>query len=84
MPTMNISLPEHLKEYVDEQVDSGKYTSVSEYMRELVRLDQKSREREKIELQVLEGLASGEAVELTPRMLDELRRKLRSRRKQAS
>jgi antitoxin ParD1/3/4 len=84
MPTMNISLPEHLKEYVDEQVDSGKYTSVSEYMRELVRLDQKSREREKIELQVLEGLASGDAVELTPRMLDELRRKLRSRRKRAS
>ena len=84
MPTMNISLPEHLKEYVDEQVDSGKYTSVSEYMRELVRLDQKSREREKIELQVLEGLASGDAVELTPKMLDELRRKLRSRRKQAS
>lgn len=84
MPTMNISLPEHLKDYVDEQVDSGKYTSASEYVRELVRLDQKSREREKIEMQVLEGLKSGEAVELTPKMLDELRRKLRNRRKRAS
>lgn len=83
MPTMNISLPEHLKDYVDEQVGSGKYTSVSEYVRELVRLDQKSREREKIELQVLEGLAS-DAVELTPKMEEELRQKFRSRRKRAS
>lgn len=81
MPTMNISLPEHLKEYVDKQVDSGKYTSVSEYMRELVRLDQKSREREKIEMQVLEGLRSGDTVDLTPKMIEELRRKLRNRKR---
>lgn len=81
---MNISLPEHLKEYVDEQVASGKYTSASEYVRELVRLDQKSREREKLEKQVLEGLHSGEAQEVTPEMWEELRRKLWGRRKRAS
>lgn len=84
MPTMNISLPDHLKDYVDEQVNSGKYTSASEYVRELVRTDQKKRERERIEIQVLEGLRSGEAMDITPKMWAELRQKLRSRRKRAS
>lgn len=84
MPTMNISLPDHLKEYVDMQVDSGKYTSTSEYVRELIRLDQKSREREVIEMQVLNGLKSGKSFEVTPQMWQDLRQKLRSRRKRAS
>jgi antitoxin ParD1/3/4 len=84
MPTMNISLPDHLKDYVEAQVNSGKYTSASEYVRELVRLDQKTREREKIEMQVLEGLRSGEGLDVTPKMWEELRQKLRNRRKRAS
>lgn len=84
MPTMNISLPDHLRAYVDEQVASGKYTSASEYVRELVRLDQRNRERERIELQVLEGLQSGEGMEMTPKMWEDLRLKLWGRRKRAS
>jgi hypothetical protein len=39
MQTMNISLPEPLKEFVNRQVSSGRYGSVSEYVRELVRED---------------------------------------------
>lgn len=38
---------------------------------------EKNREREKIEMQVLEGLHSGEGVEMTPEMWEELLRKLR-------
>ena len=41
MQSMNISLPEPLKEFVDEQVDSGRYSSVSEYVRELIRDDER-------------------------------------------
>ena len=84
MPTMNISLPDPLKDYVDAQVNSGRYASVSEYVRELVRADQKCREKEDIELRVLEGLNSGEAVEVTPAMWEELRKNLRKRAKKAS
>jgi hypothetical protein len=40
MPTMNISLPENLKEFVESQVQSGDYSSVSEFMRRLVRREQ--------------------------------------------
>lgn len=40
MSTMNISLPEALKAFVDEQVDSRGFGTSSEYVRELIRKDQ--------------------------------------------
>ena len=40
MSTMNISLPEALKSFVDEQVNQGSYGTSSEYVRELIRKDQ--------------------------------------------
>ena len=39
--TMNISLPDQLKEFVDDQVGSGRYSNVSEYVRDLIRGDEK-------------------------------------------
>jgi antitoxin ParD1/3/4 len=55
MSTMNISLPEELKAFVDQQVAGRGYTSSSEYVRELIRKDQ---DREKLRGLLLEGLAS--------------------------
>ena len=40
MSTMNISLPENLKAYVDQQVNTRGYGTSSEYLRELIRKDQ--------------------------------------------
>lgn len=40
MATMNVSLPDQLKAYVDARVDAGTYQSSSEYVRELIRRDQ--------------------------------------------
>jgi len=37
---MNISLPDTLKSFVDEQVNQGSYGTSSEYVRELIRKDQ--------------------------------------------
>jgi len=84
MPTMNISLPDQLKDYVEAQVNSGRYSTVSEYVRELVRADQKRREREELELRILEGLNSGAAVEATSAKWEELKSDLRKRAKRAS
>lgn len=81
MPTINISLSENLKEFVESQVRSGDYSSVSEFMRQLVRREQRERDREKLELRILEGLSSGEATEATPEMWEHLRQRLRDRRK---
>lgn len=55
MSTMNISLPEELKAFVDQQVGTRGYTSSSEYVRELIRKEQ---DREKLRALLLEGAAS--------------------------
>jgi antitoxin ParD1/3/4 len=79
MPTMNISLPDNLKEFVEAQVQSGDYSSVSEFMRTLLRREQKDFEKEQLELRILEGLSSGEGTEVTPEMWNQLRQRLRGR-----
>jgi antitoxin ParD1/3/4 len=61
MPTMNISLPDPLKEFVDAQIASGRYSSASEYVRMLIREDEKHRAEEKLETLLLEGLATRES-----------------------
>lgn len=81
MQSMNISLPEPMKQYVDEQVDAGNYSSASEYMRELVRADQQRREKERLEMLLLESLDSGKSIEITPEMIDDLRTRVRTRAK---
>lgn len=40
---MNISLPDPMKEWVDDQVSGGKYASTSDYVRDLIRHDQENR-----------------------------------------
>lgn len=76
MQTMNISLPERLKSYVEEQVGSGRYSTASEYVRELIRSDEKRREREKLEAMLLEGVRSGEPIPVTAEYWEEKQRKL--------
>jgi antitoxin ParD1/3/4 len=40
MATMNISLPEELRDWVEQQVASGLYASASDYVRDVLRKDQ--------------------------------------------
>jgi antitoxin ParD1/3/4 len=58
MPTMKISLPDALKQFVDEQISAGRSSSVNEYIRELVRADQKRKAKEQLEETLLEALKS--------------------------
>jgi antitoxin ParD1/3/4 len=74
MQTMNISLPDQLKEFVDEQVSSGRYSSVSEYVRDLIRDDEKTKSQEQLEALLMEGLQSGPPTTMTRRDWDEVRR----------
>ena len=55
MSTMNISLPESLKSFVDSQVSKGDYTSSSEYVRELLRREQ---DRVRLRQMILDGGSS--------------------------
>ncbi len=81
MQTMNISLPDPMKQYVEEQVTVRDYSSASEYMRELVRTDQKRNAREQLERTLLESLTEGEAQEATPEFWNTLRAELSKRAK---
>jgi antitoxin ParD1/3/4 len=80
MQTMNISLPDPLKEFVDDQIAGGRYSSVSEYIRELIREDEKRKAQERLEALLLEGLES-EASELTRQDFDEIRKEAQAQLK---
>ena len=79
MQTMNISLPDPMKQYVEEQVTVGDYSSASEYMRELVRADQKRNAKEQLEQTLLESLLEGDPQEATPEFWSTLRSELGKR-----
>jgi antitoxin ParD1/3/4 len=76
---MNIALPEAMKRFVQERVSQGGYSSVSEYVRELIRADQKRKAEERIDALLLEGLDSGEPIAVTPEYWEEKKRKLTER-----
>lgn len=76
MATMNISLPDELKQFVDEQVAEHDYGSSSEYLRELIR---KQRDVEKLRALLLEGAESRPGRPVTDGTFRELREELRER-----
>lgn len=63
MATMNVSLPDPLKAWVDAQSETGRYSNASDYIRDLIRKDQDERnvKREALQKLITEGMGSGEA-----------------------
>jgi antitoxin ParD1/3/4 len=79
MPTMNISLPDPMKAFVEEEVSTGSYGSVSEYIRGLVREAQERKANQKLERLLLEGMKSGMPVEVNPEFWSEMRKDVAAR-----
>jgi antitoxin ParD1/3/4 len=69
MATMNISLPDLMKEWVEAQANTGRYSNASDYVRDLIRRDQERAEAH-AELQrlITEGIESG----VSDRSIDEV------------
>lgn len=60
MAQMNISIPDALKGWAEKRVAEGRYSSTSDYVRDLVRRDQESQEKlARLQAAIDEGLASG-------------------------
>lgn len=76
MATMNISLPDELKQFVDAQVAEHAYGSASEYLRELIR---KQRDVEKLRQMLLDGANSGPATPMEPDFFDMMRERAHAR-----
>jgi antitoxin ParD1/3/4 len=78
MTSMNISLPEPLKLFVEEQVNKGGYSTASEYLRELIREAQRRKEHQELEAKLLAGLQSPTS-EMTAEEWTTLRERILSR-----
>ena len=69
MATMNISLPDQMKRWVEEQAEDGRYSNSSDYVRDLIRRDQVRAEKiAAMQIMVDEGRASG----ISSRSFDEI------------
>jgi antitoxin ParD1/3/4 len=82
--TMNISLPPSLKEWVDRQIDQGGFGTVSEYIRQLLREEQRRQARLGVEAKLAEAEASGPAVPVNARTWKETERRVAERLKAGS
>lgn len=80
MTSMNITLPEPMRRFIDEQINSGNYGTASEYMRSLIREDQKRKADERLDALLLEGLDSGDPIVATPEFWTSLRGRIEARR----
>jgi antitoxin ParD1/3/4 len=80
MSTMNISLPEALKSFVDEQVSQRGYGTSSEYVRELIRRDQ---DRLQLRQLMLAGVSSAPTVPVSETYFEGLRERVRGAAKVA-
>jgi antitoxin ParD1/3/4 len=60
MTTMNVSIPENMKLWVEQQASSGRYANASDYVRHLIRSDQERAAKiAHIQALVTEGIESG-------------------------
>jgi len=77
MATLNISMPDPMREWIDNQVAAGEYANASDYIRDLIRHDQ--RERDTLTLALIEGEKSGKS----RRSVSEIARQTKQRLKRA-
>ena len=76
MATMNISLPDAMKAWVEDRSSSGRYSNASDYVRDLIRRDQdRSAQIAALQARVKEAIESGEG----SRSLEQLEQEARAR-----
>lgn len=77
MATMNISIPDLMKDWVQSQVNTGSYANTSDYVRDLIRQDQENIGKvQALQQALVDGEKSGDAGELD---MDAIRRKAKQR-----
>lgn len=75
MATMNISLPDALKEWVEQQVATGRYANSSDYVRDLIR---KEASREQAFAEMREEARKGTLSGTSPRTVEDIRRAVKA------
>lgn len=80
MSRVTISMPDQMNDWVETQINSGRYGNVSEYFRDLVRRDQERRDVAVTELRAL--LDKSEASGISDRSLEDIREAARAEARQ--
>lgn len=77
MATMNVSLPNQMRNWVEECVRSGHYANASDYVRDLIRRDkERGGAIEQIQRMITEGMASG----VSDKTVDDVWQRVKARR----
>jgi len=81
MATMNVSLPDPMKNWVEAQTRSGRYSNASDYVRDLIRRDQeRAGARDELQKLVTEGLKSGVSGQAMDDVLEAAREQAKTNR----
>jgi len=67
MATMNVSLPDPMKDWVENQVATGQYSNASDYVRDLIRRDQEYQDKREV---LVKALVAGEQSGIATRSLE--------------
>jgi len=77
MATMNVSLPDPMKDWVEDQVKTGHFSNASDYVRDLIRRDQEYQEQREA---LIKALVVGEKSGVSERTIKEIWRDVKDRR----
>ena len=76
--SINISLPEQMRDWVQSQIETGSYSSSSDYVRDLIRKDQNHRDKvAALQRAIDEGIASGDAKDFS---FSEFKKRMRAKK----
>ncbi len=78
MATMNVSLPDPMKEWVEDQVKTGHYSNASDYVRDLIRRDQEYQDQHEA---LVKALIAGEKSGASKRTIETIWRDVKARRR---
>jgi antitoxin ParD1/3/4 len=79
MRTVNISLPDPMRDFIESQVTEGLYGSISDYIRTLIREDQRRKTQDELERKLIAALDSGNYRQITPEFFEQLRTRIGNR-----
>jgi antitoxin ParD1/3/4 len=79
MDSMNLTLPPGLEEFVQARVAAGGYSSIGDYVRDLIRADQRHEAKRALENEILKGIMSGDSVPMTKSDWQDIRDEVRAR-----
>jgi len=76
MATMNVSLPDLMKAWVEEQIKTGHFSNASDYVRDLIRRDQQYQDRRET---LVKALIAGESSGVSERSLEDIWKGVKAR-----